>query len=55
MILVGRYTSPFVRRVGISLRPLGLPFERTEINPATARDEVLTDNPLVPAFSETTP
>jgi hypothetical protein len=27
MILVGRYASPFVRRVAISLRLLGIPYE----------------------------
>jgi glutathione S-transferase len=52
MILVGRYTSPFVRRVAISLRLLGLPFDRNEINPASAREQVTAINPLgrVPAL-----
>lgn len=52
MILVGRYTSPFVRRVGISLKLLGIAFEHKPISTLTNRDEVVTFNPLgrIPAL-----
>ena len=33
MKLIGRYDSPFVRRVGVSLHVLGLPFEHVPLSP----------------------
>jgi glutathione S-transferase len=52
MILVGRYASPFVRRVGVSLRLLGLPYEQKPISTVNDRDAVRSYNPLgrVPAL-----
>lgn len=52
MILIGRYLSPFVRRVGISLRLLGIPFERKELSTQEDFDELVKINPLgrVPAL-----
>jgi hypothetical protein len=35
MILVGRYASPFVRRVGVVLHTLGTPFEHKGLSTAT--------------------
>jgi glutathione S-transferase len=46
MILVGRYLSPFVRRVGVSLHQLGLPFERKILSTATDRAAIEAFNPL---------
>lgn len=52
MILVGRYASPFVRRVGVSLRLLGLPYEQKAISTINDRESVRVYNPLgrVPAL-----
>lgn len=52
MILVGRNLSPFVRRVAISLRLLGMPFDSKPLSTATDRDAIRTYNPLgrVPAL-----
>jgi len=52
MILVGRNSSPFVRRVAISLRLLGLPFEQKLLSTIANREEVLALNPLgrIPAL-----
>jgi len=33
MKLVGRYDSPYVRRAGVSLHALGLPFEHVPLSP----------------------
>jgi glutathione S-transferase len=33
MKLVGRYDSPYVRRVGATLHVLGLPFEYVSLSP----------------------
>ena len=33
MKLIGRYDSPYVRRVGVSLHVLGLPFEHVPLSP----------------------
>ena len=35
MKLVGRYDSPFVRRVAVSLHVLGMPFEFLSLSPFT--------------------
>lgn len=51
MLVIGRNLSPFTRRVVLSLRVLGLPFERLELGTATHADEIRAINPLgrVPA------
>jgi len=46
MQLVGRYDSPFVRRVGISLRLLGLPFEQLPLSVFSQATEVRKISPL---------
>lgn len=52
MILVGRYDSPFVRRVGISLNALGLAYEPKPLSVFGNASEMRTINPLgrVPAL-----
>ncbi len=52
MILVGRYDSPFVRRVAVALHHYGLPFRRRVISTYDDFDAVLAVNPLgkVPAL-----
>jgi glutathione S-transferase len=52
MILVGRYLSPFVRRVGVSLNQLGIAFERKGLSTATDKTAIEAVNPLgrVPAL-----
>lgn len=52
MILIGRYLSPYTRRVGVSLHLLGLPFERRPLNAWQNLDEVRKVNPTgrVPAL-----
>lgn len=53
MILIGRYFSPFVRRVGATLHHYGLDFEHRPIKAAGAeQDEIRRANPLgrVPAL-----
>jgi glutathione S-transferase len=46
MLLVGRYASPYVRRVGVSLHLLGLPFERHVVSPLTDPAGVRRFNPM---------
>lgn len=46
MILVGQYDSPFVRRVGISLRVLGFTYERDTRSVFTDFDAMREINPL---------
>ncbi len=46
MILVGRYLSPFVRRVGVSLNQLDLRFERKILSTASDRSAVEAYNPV---------
>lgn len=52
MILVGRYRSPFARRVAIALRRLGIDYEHRPITAWTELDEVTALNPVgrVPAL-----
>lgn len=52
MILVGRFQSPFVRRVAVTLKQYALPFEHKNISTMTDRDAVQVYNPLgrVPAL-----
>lgn len=50
--LIGHYDSPFVRRVGISLHILGIPFERQLLSVFGNADELRAYNPVgrVPAL-----
>ena len=52
MILIGRYASPFVRRVGISMTLMGLEFEHRSISALTDGDKIRAHNPMgkVPAL-----
>jgi glutathione S-transferase len=52
MILVGRYLSPFVRRVAASMKILGIPFERKALSTVTDKDAIFAANPVgrVPAL-----
>jgi glutathione S-transferase len=52
VILVGRYLSPFVRRVGVSMTLAGIKFERLVLSTAADREKILKINPLgrVPAL-----
>ena len=45
--LVGHYDSPFVRRVGVSLHLLGMPFERNLLSVFSDADAMRAFNPLV--------
>src|ERR1700716_2099412 len=46
MILIGQYTSPFVRRVAIALRLYGLPFEHRTWSTFGEGDKIAPYNPL---------
>lgn len=46
MILVGRYMSPYVRRVAVSMNVLELPYERVVVNAITEPDKVRSFNPI---------
>ncbi len=50
--LIGHYDSPFVRRVGVSLHILGIPFERRLLSVFSNADELRAYNPVgrVPAL-----
>jgi glutathione S-transferase len=50
--LIGHYDSPFVRRVGVSLHILGMPFERQLLSVFSHADAVRAFNPIgrVPAL-----
>ena len=50
--LIGHYDSPFVRRVGVSLHILGMPFERQLLSVFSHADAVRAYNPVgrVPAL-----
>lgn len=52
MILVGRYLSPFTRRVAITLRLLDMPYQHNPLSTAADRDAIRAVNPLcrVPAL-----
>lgn len=52
MILIGRYLSPFTRRVAVSLKILGIPFERRRLSAWQNLDDVRRSNPVgrVPAL-----
>jgi glutathione S-transferase len=46
MILVGRYMSPYVRRVAVAMQHLGLPYERVIVNAVSEVDKVRSYNPI---------
>src|SRR4051794_41563222 len=46
MILIGKYDSPFVRRVGIALRLYDLPFEHRPWSTFGDADKIASYNPL---------
>jgi glutathione S-transferase len=46
MILVGRYRSPFARRVAISMRLLGIEYEHRPIKPWPTNEKLLPLNPM---------
>lgn len=46
MKLYGRYASPYVRRVAVTLNHLGLPYEHVVISPVTDPEGVRRINPL---------
>lgn len=46
MILIGRYLSPFVRRVGTSLRWVELNYEHRSLSPSRDASEILKINPM---------
>lgn len=52
MILIGRYLSPFVRRVGVTLNWLEIPFEHRSLSPAKDAVDIRPFNPMnkVPAL-----
>ena len=47
MILIGRYLSPFVRRVAATLQWLDVPYEHRSLSPANDADAVRAYNPAV--------
>jgi glutathione S-transferase len=46
MLLVGRFTSPYVRRVGVCMTELGLAYERESVSPLQAPERVEAFNPM---------
>ena len=46
MLLVGRYASPYVRRVAVCMNELGLAFEREIVSPLQAPERVEAFNPM---------
>lgn len=46
MILVGRYASPFVRRVGVTLQWLGIPYEHKVLSTAKDVEAIRVFNPM---------
>ncbi len=46
MILVGRYMSPFVRRVGVTLHMLGHPFEHQSLSTIKDAEAIRAYNPM---------
>ena len=47
MKLIGRFMSPFTRRVAVSLKIQGLDFEHLDLSTATEADEIRKYNPMV--------
>jgi glutathione S-transferase len=52
MILIGRYLSPFVRRVAATMQWVGLPYEHQSLSPADDIEQLRVYNPMlkVPAL-----
>jgi len=52
MILIGRYLSPFVRRVGVTMNWLDIPYEHRNLSPAKDAADIRPFNPMnkVPAL-----
>jgi glutathione S-transferase len=46
VLLVGRYLSPFVRRVAVTLRYFGVPFRRHVLSTLTDMDEIARYSPI---------
>jgi len=46
MILIGRYASPFVRRVAVSMNYMGIKFEHKALSTASDTDAIKTYNPM---------
>lgn len=46
MILVGRYRSPFARRVAITMRLLGIAYEHRPFKPWPSNEDILPLNPM---------
>lgn len=46
MILVGRYASPFTRRVAITMHWVGIPYEHQVLSPAKDAEAVKAFNPM---------
>jgi len=47
MKLIGKFMSPFTRRVAVSLRVQGVDFEHLDLSTATESDEIRKYNPMV--------
>lgn len=47
MKLIGRFMSPFTRRVAVTLRIQGVEFEHLDLSTATESDEIRKYNPMV--------
>jgi glutathione S-transferase len=47
MILVGRYASPFVRRVAVTMQWLGMPYEHKVLSTAKDGEAIKQYNPMV--------
>ncbi len=45
-LLVGRYLSPFVRRVAVTMRHFGVPYRRRVLSTLIDLDEIATYNPV---------
>ena len=46
MLLIGRYLSPFVRRVAVSLRHFGIPYRRRVLSTLTDMPDIEKSNPV---------
>ena len=46
MLLVGRYLSPFVRRVAVTLQHFGMPYRRQVLSILTDMPEIEKSNPV---------
>ena len=51
MVLIGMLDSPYVRRVAVSLKLMGLPFEHRSVSVFRTYDEFRKINPVVKAPS----